>query len=151
LKEEMKMENARTIVWVMAVLLSVASSPVLALVEFKDGGIHNIDYAINDDVWVDWQTPLMYTTVNMLAGGTITYPYNLQALEDSRINILGGAIGRDLAAYGGSQVDIFGGSIGGGFVRHRQQPGRYVRRVDRKLPVRLGQQPGQFLRRVDRI
>lgn len=120
LKGEMKMTNARTTIWVMAAVLSVASSPVLALVEFKDGGIHDIDYALDDDVWVDWQTPLMYTTVNLLTGGTITYPHNLQAFEDSRINILGGstAQGSHLYAYGRSQVGMSSGSIGGNLIAY---------------------------------
>jgi len=91
----------------------VASSPVLGWTQFKDGLTHDIDYEINDDVWVDWQTPLMYTTVNMLAGGSITYPYKLQGFEHSRIYLLGGSI-EHLYAHGSSGVDISAGKIGFG-------------------------------------
>ncbi len=93
------MTNARTTIWVMAVVLSMASSRLMAWTQFKDGQIHNIDYEINDDVWVDWQTPLMYTTVNMPAGGSINSPYKLQGFEHSRINIFGGSIGTELRAW----------------------------------------------------
>ena len=107
------MANARTTIWVMVVALSVATSPVLALVEFKDGGIHNIDYEINDEVWVDWQAPPgMFTIVNWLPGGTITY-YEMKAYEDSIINLSGGSIGGWLYAYDRSQVIVSAGSIGG--------------------------------------
>ena len=126
------MKNARTTIWVMAVVLSVASSPVLGVISWADGDTHNIDYEINDYVWVDWSAPGMRTRVNLLDGGSITYPYTLRAYEDSEINILGGSIGNylyafdsslvsfsggsigsDLKAYGTNQVDISGGSIGG--------------------------------------
>ena len=106
------MTNVRTTIWVVAVALSVASSPVLGWTQFKDGLTHDIDYEINDDVWVDWQTPLMYTTVNMLAGGSITYPYRLQAHEDSIVNMLGDSIVDYLYAFDNSRVDMSGGSIG---------------------------------------
>jgi len=106
------MENGKTTIWVMAVVLSLASSPVLGRIDFSDGDTHDIDYAIDDDVWVDYQTPGMYTTVNMLASGTIPAPYNLQAYEDSIVNIRGGSIGYHLLAYDNSQVSFSGGSIG---------------------------------------
>jgi hypothetical protein len=127
----MKMINVRTTIWVMVVVLSLASSPVLALVEFKDGGIHNIDYAINDFVWVDHLAPTMQTTVNLLDGGSILYNLegyehsginfsggsivmDLHATDSSQVNISSGSIGEHLYAYDNSQVDISGGSIGWG-------------------------------------
>ena len=104
------MKNARTTICVMAVVLSVASSPVLGRVDFADGGSHDIDYVIDDDVWVDYQAPGMQITVNFLDGGWITFPHRLSGYEDSIVNILGGAIDLYLA-YDSSQVDISGGSI----------------------------------------
>ncbi len=107
----MKMENARTTVWVMAVVLSVAGSPVLGYINLTGGATYDIDYEINEDVRVDYQaTTAMRTTVNLLDGGSITY--HLLTYEDSRVNILGGSIGAGLYAYDSSQVDISGGSIG---------------------------------------
>ena len=98
-----------------AVVLLVNASPVMALIQFNDGGVWDIDYEINDDVWVDYLRPGMQTTVNLLAGGSIIdflpHEYNmLQAFEDSRINIPGGLI-TYLRAYDSSQVNLSGGSI----------------------------------------
>jgi len=105
----MKMTNARTTIWVMAIVLSVASSPVLGLIDFADGGTHDIDYEIHDTIRVDYQAPGMQTTVNLLDGGSTL---NLRAYKDSIVNILGGSIAWNLSVYDSSQVDISGGSIG---------------------------------------
>ena len=104
------MKNARTTIWVMAVVLSVASSPVLGYVYFKDGGIHDIYYELNDYVRVDYHYYGMPTTVNLLPVGSIAR--FLTAYEDSIVNILGGSIGGYLTAFDRSQVGISGGSIG---------------------------------------
>lgn len=106
------MTNARTIIRVMAVVLSVTSSPVLAMVHFRDGRSHFIYYEINEDFWIDWQAPGMRTRVDLHDGGSITYPNDLQADEDSIVNILGGTIGDSLYAFARSQVHMSGGSIG---------------------------------------
>jgi len=103
------MTNAKKL-WIMAVVLSLASSPVVGHLDFNDGQTHDIDYQINTEVWVDYQAPGMQTTVNLLNGGSILY--DLRAYEDSWINIIGGSIGRYLFPDGNSQVNIFGGSIG---------------------------------------
>jgi hypothetical protein len=114
LKGEMKMENARTTIWVMVVVLSLASSPVLALIDLTGGATYDIDYEINDHIRVDYQdTSGMRTTVNLLNGGSIAFPYSLFAHEDSRVNILGGSIGYYLEANDRSQVTVSGGSIAG--------------------------------------
>ena len=107
------MTNARTTIWVMAVVLSLASSPVLAMVDLTGGATYDIDYEINDTIQVDCQaTTPMRTRVNLLDGGSITYPHSLRTYEDGRINILGGAIGNGLSAYDRSQVSFSAGSIG---------------------------------------
>ena len=107
------MKNLRTISFV-AVVLFLCACPALGLVEFNDGLTHDIDYAINDDVWVDYQAPYMYTTVNWLTGARIVYPNRLSGYENSRINIRGGLIGGWLGfySYDSSQIDISGGEIG---------------------------------------
>jgi hypothetical protein len=48
----------------------------------------------------------MYTTVNLLAGGSINY--SLQGFENSRINIFGGSKGGDLGLLDNSKIRIFG-------------------------------------------
>jgi len=103
------MASTKTI-WVIAVVLSVASSPVLAIVDFRDGQIHDIDYEIDDCVYVDYQCPGMKTTVNLLGGGNIR-DY-IRGYEDSQMNILGGSIGLDVQAHDSSTIDMSGGSIG---------------------------------------
>jgi parallel beta-helix repeat protein len=119
------------VVVVLFVMASLAGSPLLATTYFNDGQVHNIDYEVEDHVFVDYQAPGMQTTVNMLGGGLITA--SLRGYEDSRMNILGGAIELDVGAYdrsqlhmsrasvgwsmwiyGGTQANISGGSIGYG-------------------------------------
>ena len=92
-----------------AVVLFVSASPVMAVVEFNDGGVWDIDYDNNDEVWVDHQSPGMGTTINMLDGGSITP--GLRSFEDSIINILGGLIRDYLYTYQSSEVTVSGGSM----------------------------------------
>jgi len=126
--------------FLVAVVVSLAGSPSPAL-HFSDGQVHDIDYEIEDNVYVDFGAPGMETTVNLLDGGRIMRGSgSLEAHEDSRINIFGGsieddvwiydrsqvnmsggAIGWGLAAYGASQVNISGGSIGVGLPGHGSQ------------------------------
>jgi len=106
------MRNAAMTVSVMAVVISLASSPVLAGAYFHDGGTHYIDYTIEGVVGVDYlEVPPKPTTVNLIAGGLITD--NLGAFEDSIVNIIGGSIKNSLWAYDRSWVDISGGLIDG--------------------------------------
>lgn len=110
----MKTTNARTTIWVMAVVLSLASSPLLAVIDYSDGQTHNIDYRIDDDIWIDYQAPGMKTTVNWLNGAlrrTLGYTVGMVAWEESRLNVLGGSIDCLLVAKDSSQVDILGGVI----------------------------------------
>ena len=109
-------------------VMLLAGSPALALVEFKDGLTHDINYIINDQVRVDWQTPSMYTTVNLLPGGGVTNN-SLNGYQNSRINVQGGSARwlssfdssqvcisdgwvESPCSYGYSHVDVTGGSIG---------------------------------------
>jgi len=57
----------------------IGSQNVEANMYFDDGQIHNIDYQINDNVWVDYATSGITTTVNWLDGGILPHPYNLEA------------------------------------------------------------------------
>jgi len=99
-------------IWVMGVVLCLSLSNVMAWTQFKDGQTYNIDYEINDDVWVDWEAPGIETTVNLLHGANITGGYSLQAFEDSRISMSGGSIRESLYARDNTRVTISGGSIG---------------------------------------
>ncbi len=104
------MRNVKITIWVMVTVL-ISSGQVMALTQNNDGGIYNIATAINDDVWVDWDTPGMQTTVNLLNGGSIPNPYALQGYNNSRINISGGTVGLDLYSWDSSTVNMTGGTI----------------------------------------
>lgn len=98
---------------VIVIVLIANISTLMAATEFKDGATHNIDYEINDDVWVDYQTPAVQTTFNLLNGGQIPSLYNLKGYNESRLNISGGTVGQLLYVYNNSQVTMSGGSVGG--------------------------------------
>lgn len=100
----------RTIILVLMIVL-VFSSSLMAQIIFNDGGTHNIISTINyTDVWVEGLASGMQTTVNLLNGGHIPWPYVLQGLKDSRINISGGSVGQLIASYN-SQVTMTRGSV----------------------------------------
>ena len=90
-EKEVEMKQKQAIpALVIAVLVSATSYGVIY---FEDGGTHEIDYAINDDVLVDQTAPGTPTTVSMVAGGTIN---TLQGYDNSIINISGGSVYRFL-------------------------------------------------------
>jgi len=104
------------IICLTAAVLFLCACPASALIvindmvcftEFKNGLTHNIDYEIPCTIDVDYETPEMYTTVNVLDSGII---YNLYGHENSRINVSGGSID-NLNIYDSSQVNISGGEI----------------------------------------
>jgi hypothetical protein len=110
-KGEIKMTNAKTTIWLAAVVISVAGSPVLSVMHFADGGVHNINYVIGDYVYVDYMSPGLETTVNLLPGGKMSSYLN--AYEDSWINILGGEIVGGIFATQRAHVSMSDGSIDG--------------------------------------
>ena len=94
----------------MCVIVAVVSNQAMALIQYNDGGTHNISTTINTEVWVDYAIPGAYTTVNLLEGGNIS-PHSLKAYEDSRVNISGGFVDGYLLAYNNSQVIISAGVL----------------------------------------
>jgi len=94
-------------------IFGIVPEKAVANINFDDGQIHNIDYQINESVWVDYQTPGMQTTVNWLDGAISPDGVQLRAYEDSRVNFLGGWLGDDLFAMDNSNVIISGGVIDG--------------------------------------
>ena len=103
------MANAKATIWMMTIVLLMNISLAPGVIHFADGQIHNIDYEIDDTVWVDRDAPGLQTTVNLLVGGSIGQ--DLEAYEDCQINILGGSIER-LSAYDSSLVNMYDGWIG---------------------------------------
>ena len=94
--------------FIVLAVLFLCAWPVYAVIEFNDGGTHNIDYGIDDKVRVDYQAPEMYTTVNVLDGGGAD---EISGYENSRINVSGGSMG-GLLTYGSSQAEASSGLIG---------------------------------------
>jgi hypothetical protein len=107
------MKSKRVRILVAAAVLFVSISRVSAVIEFNDGGVWNIDYEINDNVWIDYQSPGMGTTVNMLDRGSITHYDGLDSFENSITNILGGSISNWFHAHDNSQVSVSGGWMRG--------------------------------------
>lgn len=104
------MKNRRTTICVMAVVVCLSTSQVSGLVEFKDGGIHNIDYEINDHVRIDYLAPGRGTTVNLLTGANIS-DTKFESYEDSIVKITGGHMTSDPVAWDNSRVFVSGGKI----------------------------------------
>jgi len=93
--------------------LFMVSGQVFGLTQYNDGSVHNIDFPIWDDVWVDYSLPKMQTTVNLHDNSAIHHPYKLQAYQDSHINIIGSqdhliSIG-PLNAFDNSRITMSGG------------------------------------------
>ena len=99
---------------VAAVVLFVNISPVMAVIHIRDGLTHDIDYHINEDVWVDYERRYKRTTLNILDGASIgsiiSLEYRLEAFEDSNIKMFGGSVDW-LWAHDYSQVTFSGGSV----------------------------------------
>lgn len=123
------MRNRRMTIWVMVVIVFV-SGQAMGWTQYNDGGTHDISTTINDDVWVDYQTPGMGTTVNLINNGVIPWGYDLNVFENGIINIDGGSssflntynnsvvtmtsgIVTDwMYSWDSSQISIYGGLIG---------------------------------------
>jgi len=101
------MRRNRVKIMVVGVILLLCTSPVIAELRFDDGGIHNIDYAINDYVVVDFGLPGVKTTVNVLEGASL---YWLEGYGDSIINVSGGWMDA-LISVDNSLPKIYGGSM----------------------------------------
>lgn len=109
------MKNARMTICLMATILVMATGQGFGFTQYNDGGTHDIATTINDDIWVDFQTLGMNTTVNLLTGGSIgvfsSNMHNLNGYEDSIINISGGSVSQHLYAYDNSTVTINSGNM----------------------------------------
>jgi hypothetical protein len=95
---------------IAVVVLFLCACPALGDINFKDGLTHNINYTIYDYVYVDYKAPLMFTTVNWLPGGSMSWPYSIIGFNNSMINVCGGYI-CILESNDFSQADISGGAI----------------------------------------
>jgi len=86
------MRDGRILAGMVCAFLAVTISQSFGLREFKDGYTHDIDYTINDEIWIDYLTPGINTTVVLLNGGVISYPCHLRGFNDSEIILTGGKV-----------------------------------------------------------
>lgn len=103
------MKNVRITVYLMTAILFTAAGRGFCTVEFKDGGTHNINYTINDNVFIDSCTPGMYTKVNLLSGGSVSN--SVWACEDSQVTMSGGYVVFDLAVFQNGSITVSGGTV----------------------------------------
>jgi len=128
------MKKEKITICLIAAVLFITAGQGFGWTQFNNGGTQDVNYQLNDDVWVDYyQASFMQTIVNLLKGGNIPSPYTLQGFNNSRINISGGTINylqiynssqvtmssgtvNDLQTNDSSRITISGGTIGGRFL-----------------------------------
>jgi hypothetical protein len=106
------MKNARLTICLVAVVLIIGSSKILATVTYDFGGEYDIDFPINDRVYVRNNVSNEPTILNFLIGGSAN---EMHVWDTSQINISGGTIGNYFYADGDSRVTLSSGSITGHF------------------------------------
>ncbi len=99
----------------VAVLFFCCNSSLLANIYFNDGGVHDVDYAINEPIQIYnesfWDFP---TTVNFLAGASLYVVHGsvgLSVIEDSILNVYGGVLDAVVVTRGNSTTSINAGNI----------------------------------------
>ncbi|MFC1636213.1 hypothetical protein ACFL5Z_15390 [Planctomycetota bacterium] len=105
------MRRQSILVLAMSVLLVVTPWTAAEML-YNDGGVHTIDFAIDEEVEVYDSLGGNPTTVNLVAGGSIEH--RLRVFDNSRANVSDGYIKWDLYAYDNSQVTFSGGTIDAG-------------------------------------
>ena len=100
------------VVFCVIVLVLGVMETANAWTQFNDGGIYNINYVINDDVWVDYNMPGAQTTVNFQPGGIVPHGYQIKGYEDSNINIVGGSTNY-FYLYDSTKYFVSGGDVDG--------------------------------------
>ena len=101
-------ENEKIIMVMMLTVLCLVTSEVQALT-LNDGGVHTIDYRLDDNVWVEDSFSDEFTTLNIVDDGIIRDWVNV--FDYSQVNMLGGSIGYDLLTWDNSQAIVSGGLI----------------------------------------
>lgn len=99
----------RTIL-VAAIIVFVRGQSVGNTYYINDGQAHNIQAPTLSRIYVDWGSPGMYTTVNVLGGGDSLNPGILEGYNDSRLAMSGGYVDL-LDVYDNSSFTMSGGQI----------------------------------------
>jgi hypothetical protein len=105
------MKNVRMTICLMVAVLFMAAGQGFGLTQYKDGATHSINSPVTTDVWVDYQSPGIGTTLNVLSGASQSSPYWLTEYENAKVNVSGGSINR-IECYGNSSLSVSGtGSV----------------------------------------
>jgi len=104
--------KSRHILAVSFIVTFVCIPSALATITFDDGGIHTIDFAVDEEVEVYDSPAGNPTTVNLVTGGSIDH--RLRVFDNSIANVSDGYFRLDLYAYDNSEVTFSGGIIDAG-------------------------------------
>ena len=92
----------------LMVLLCLIAASAHADLTLNDGGTHDVDFSVDNTLYVyDGPGPTT-TTANFLDGGFAKY---VNAYENSIVNVHGGQIYDDLNVYDSSVANMYGGDI----------------------------------------
>ena len=110
MKSTMRVASTLAVVFCFVLVQPAISGKAVLSLTFNDGGIHNIDYDIDEIVYVynNVNPPYEPTTVNLIAGGSLSY---LEVANDSIINISGGWAS-SLSATDNTILNMTGGFVG---------------------------------------
>ena len=98
----------KKLIFLIAMLLLASSANAVIL--FGHGGTENIDYTIDDTIYVDSQlSPDPGTIINVISGGNVTSEY-IRLYNNSSINVDGGKVA-GIWAHNNSTVNIYDGEV----------------------------------------
>jgi hypothetical protein len=121
----------KTHIAVLFTVTTLLAGSARAFIYFDDGGHHIVDYSINDEVWVDYESPWAQTHLELWDGASISP--NLRGYGHSRITIIGGSIEKALETNDYSRADIFGGSIRAVVAQSNSQVTIFAGSIDGKV------------------
>jgi hypothetical protein len=105
------MKRKSITIWVVVAILGFCLSETEGAVAFNDGQIHDIDYAIYDDVMIDDLQSMYPTTVNLNRGALIAGHVRVYGM--STITMFDDSwIAESINLYGTNEMEVSGGYIG---------------------------------------
>ncbi len=110
--EDYEIMKKTVIVMMVILVIGICVESSKATITFDDGAVNDIDYFINDDVYVTDSTGGSTTTLNLLTSGEIYG--ELEADGSSVVTVEGGTIRGQLRTSGSCHVALSYGSIANG-------------------------------------
>lgn len=93
----------------IVVISSFVVPDTFGLIQFNDGLSHDINYAINNEIWIDYESPQVQTTVNFYSGASNSqylYGYN-----ECIVNLYGGTCAHYAYIYNNTEFNVLGGRV----------------------------------------